>query len=298
MSFFSKQSILALPLLILTACGSSGGSTTAATCSGDNITTACTSSYKVTFEATSQMVGKSTFTVRVADMADAPVSGATLTVTPWMRMETMEHGSVVDTVVDNGDGSYTATVYYLMSSMMNGVPMGTWDMKVAVNDEETTFSPVDVAMPMGQTVRVTLKRNEDTIASMTGPEARSWMLFKESCTSAGMMKLVVAARESLSSHPKVSTGSTLTDASGSAWSVDSIVVELSTDLATWHTATENGDGHYTVSGLTGLTDGVASDIYVKLTVNGYPYTTDGDGVTGSNEYQTFVVIPGSMSTSM
>jgi len=87
---------------------------------------------------------------------------------------------------------------------------------------------------------------------------------------------------------------TLSDAAGAYWTVDTVTVQLSTDKTNWVTMTDAGTGHYAVSGLTGLTDGVAAEVYVKLSVNGAVYTTDGAAANGANEYQTFTVIPGAM----
>ncbi|MBF0169893.1 MAG: hypothetical protein HQK87_02190 [Nitrospinae bacterium] len=297
MSFHPKHAFLSLSLLILAACGSSGGSSTA-TCTGDNVTTACTNTYNIRFDAANQKTGRSSFTLTVKNHDGNGVSGATVTLLPWMRMATMNHASVVDSVTDNGDGTYTCVVYYLMSSSMGGQSMGTWDMGVTVNGESATFTPVEVGMPMGETVKVNLSLNSDQYSKMGTATTRTWSLFKESVNANGVMKVVVTTVESMSNFPKVATGATLTDATGGSWTVDSLVVELSTDKATWLTATENGDGHFTVMGLTGLADGVASNVYVKLTVNGYPYTTDGANGNGANDYQTFVVIPGAMGAGM
>lgn len=294
MRIIAKQSFIAFALLALIACGSSSTNSTTAACSGDNVTTACTDNYQLTFDAPNQKTGKSTFTVTVKDHSGAPMSGATLSLNPWMRMETMNHTSVVDTITDNGDGTYTCLVYYMMPSAMNGVSMGTWDMGVTVNGESATFTPVEVGMPMGETVKVNLYNGDDQYSNMGNATNRTWFVFKEEVTSSGMVKLLLGTTVSMSNFPKATVGMSLTDATGVTWSVDSITLQVSTDGTDWTTATNNGDGHFSAMGLGGLSDGTASNVYVKLTVNGNAYTTDGAAPSGSNDYQTLVVIPGGM----
>jgi hypothetical protein len=68
-------------------------------------------------------------------------------------------------------------------------------------------------------------------------------------------------------------------------------VSVSTDNATWIAATAATGGHWTVSGLTGLTTGQTGTVYVELTVNGEQKTTDGKAPSGVNGYATFTVTP-------
>ena len=57
------------------------------------------------------------------------------------------HSAPVDSIVNNGDGTYSCTVYYLMSTKMKGMIAGHWELKVNIGSETATFYPyVDMAM--------------------------------------------------------------------------------------------------------------------------------------------------------
>jgi hypothetical protein len=104
----------------------------------------------------------------------------------------------------------------------------------------------------------------------------------------------------------LTVGSTL----NGTFKVNDVEVEFSTDGTTWFPATNvgaPGTGRWGIVGLTGLTDGVAGKIYVKLSVDddsGFPGTFDSDelkttnGLAAdggandpSNEYSFFNVTP-------
>jgi hypothetical protein len=177
--------------------------------------------------------------------------------------------------------------------MASGSGMGYWELRVTMGGtagESVTFYP-SVGMAMGSTtVRATLKGQNDTIAG-TPPAKRTYYLFNDGSTTTTSFKLFIAAQESMMSYPAVSAGTTLHDASNGAWIVNPITVYVSTDNATWVAATDNTGGHWTVSGLTGLTAGQTGTIYVKLTVNGEQKTTTGDAVSATNGYASFTVTP-------
>lgn len=279
----------------LAACGSSssGGSTGA---DDSSTTSAQTATYKVEFTpVTAQTDGRSVFTVTVTSKTSgAPVTGLSDFINVWMAMEA-NHGTPVGSVTDNGDGSYTVVVYYLMASMMNGVRMGTWNVDVTVAGEQATFNP-EVTMAMGGTAKATLKNDADMIAGMTGAETRPYYLFKESLTgSTGShtFKIFLATRESMMVHPAVYSGRSLTDENGASWPVNSVTLQVSTDGGgNWTDMTEEGSGYFSVSGLAGLVDGAEGSIYVRLFINGAQYTTDGSAAAGENAWQVFTVTPG------
>lgn len=280
----------------LAACGSSssGGSTGA---DDSSTTTAQTATYRVEFTpVTSQAEGRSVFTVTVTNKtSETPVSGLSGFINVWMAMESMNHGTPMGTVTDNGDGSYTVVAYYLMASVMNGMRMGTWNVDVTVSGEQATFNP-EVTMAMGGTAKATLKNDADMIASMTGAETRPYYLFKESLTgSTGShaFKIFLATRESMMSHPAVYSGQSLTDENGASWPVNSVTLQVSTDGgASWTDMAEEGSGYFSVSGLAGLSDGEEGSILVRLFINGTQRTTDGQAASGENAYQVFTVTPG------
>ena len=214
-----------------------------------------------------------------------------------------EHGSVVDSVIDNGDGTYTCVVYYLMASSMGGTKMGDWELRLDVNGQTAVYS-VDVMMAMGDTSVVQMSNTSDMIMGMarnmmTGMEAsgetRKFFLFKDALmgsTDNHTFKLMIATRQSMMSHPAVSGGSVLQDHMGMDWTVDTMTVQVSTDGVEWVDMTDNGSGHWSVMGLEGLTDGMEGSIYVKMNINGQDYTSDGEPASGANAHQTFTVTPG------
>lgn len=237
--------------------------------------------------------GKTSFKIKVTKLSDgSAATGLTISLMPKMHMSTMSHSTPVDTVIDNGDGTYSCTAYYLMAS---GPGMGFWELKVTIGSgmsgESVTFYP-QVAMAMGTTtVRATLKGLSDTITGSMGASKRSYYIFNAGSTTTTSFNLFIAANESMMSYPAVSEGATLHDATGTAWTVSPITVSVSTDKITWVSATDNTGGHWTVSGLTGLSSGQTGTIYVKLTVNGEQKTTDGNALSDTNGYASFTVTP-------
>lgn len=278
---------------VFTACASDSAtcdSTASVDMDGDSSQVACTSSYEIKYTPTTTPTeGKSEFTLTITKLSDdSGYSGANPAVKPVMVMSSMEHGSVLDIVTDNGDGTYDVIVYYLMASTMNGNSMGTWELYVTVDDETGTVYP-SVMMSMGDTAKATLKNDSDMIAGMTGAaETRSYYLFKDEIsgsTGSHMFSLMIATRESMMSHPAVFVGSQLTDENGSAWTVSTMSVQASTDQSTWISLMDNGDGHWSGMGITGLTDGMEGTIYVQMTINGLTYTASGSPAA-------FTVTPG------
>ncbi len=229
------------------------------------------------------MQGRTMFTISVTDLNGNPAPGLTLAVNPTMYMATMNHSTPIDAILDNGDGTYTCTIYYLMASAMNGNFMGYWELKVTANGDDAYFYP-PVMMAMGDTTRGTLKDANDKIAGMMGqdPQVRSYYVFKESYSGTSgnhTIRLFIAARESMMMHPAVSTGSQLTDETGTFWTVNTMSVELSLDDgANWTAMTDDGSGHWSATGVAGLTSGQTTDMLVSVTINGTEKTTDGTQV--------------------
>ena len=236
--------------------------------------------------------GKTSFKIRITKRSDgSPEPGLPVTLMPMMHMATMKHSTPFDAVVDNGDGTYSCTVYYLMAS---GMGMGYWELPVRIGGmmgELAVFYP-SVGMSMGaNTVRTTLKGQSDIISSMTGTEKRSYYLFRDGLSGTSgshTFNLFIAAKASMMSYPAVSLGTVLSAPTGT---VTSMTIQASTDNATWLTALDNTKGHWSVSGLTGLVSGTTGTIYIKLNVNGEDKTTDGNAVSGTNAYSSFTVMP-------
>ena len=267
---------------------------------------ALSSSYRVEYVPNPMMgamEGKTMFTLNISDASGNPVSEM-VSLMPMMHMATMNHASPVDGCSETATaGEYACTLYYLMgSSMMNGMSMGYWQLKVMVGGmmgESVTFSP-SVMMAMGDTAKATLKgQSGDQIAGMMMPEKRSYYLFKDALT--GMtgnhtFNLFVAARESMMSFPAVSLDTVLSTGTAYELTANPMTVEVSSDASTWIVATDNGSGHWSTTGIAGLVDDVPGTIYVRLTINSEQKTTDGTTPAGdgTNDYAQFTVTPGGM----
>jgi hypothetical protein len=241
--------------------------------------------------------GKTSFKLKVIKRSDgSAATGLTITLMPKMHMATMSHSAPVDVVTEDSSnpGNYNCTVYYLMAS---GPGIGYWELKTSIGSgmtgESATFYPT-VGMAMGSTtVRATLKGVNDKIAGSMGAAAspRTYYLFNDGGTTATSFKLFIAAQESMMSYPPVFAGATLHDATNTAWTINSLTVQVSVDEATWVLANPVIGGHWMVSGLTGLSVGQSGTIYVKLTINNEQKTTDGNAPASANGYATFTVTP-------
>lgn len=251
-------------------------------CGGGSGTTVQTTNYKVEYipGAKPVAVGKTTFNLKVTDLRTGnPAPGKSIMLMPIMDMGTMRHSTPVDSVVDNGDGTYTCNIYYLMSG-------SGWTLGVTVAGEAATSSfPLTVAASSYTTAKVTLKGINDKILPMTGttPVSRTYQLFNDGLNS-GTLNLFIAAQDDsmLMKFPAVFTNSTLHDQNGAAWTVNPIVVEASsTNGTTWVTAVDGGNGHWSVPGLTGAA--FTGTVKVRVTVNGEQKTTDGLALSGTND---------------
>ena len=231
------------------------------------------------------MEGKTEFKLRVRHLADgSAASGLTLSLMSKMNMAMHTHSTPIpgNACTEEGvTGDYNCTIYYLMPSEMAGVNMGYWMLNVMAGmDDSVTFYP-SVMMGMNGNGRHQLKGVDDMLSDMTGSlSARPYFLFKDNvnATMSGHdVTLFVATKESMMSFPALTTGMTLNSGSmTSQLDVTSVDLQLSTDRMNWSSATENGNGYYTVSGLSGLSNGTVGHVYMKLRVNGELKTTNGE----------------------
>ena len=279
--------------------------------------------------------GKSTCTLTITNNADGtPATGLAISLMPMMNMAMHSHSTPVDGCAEQADpaGTYRCTVYYLMASkMMNGMSMGFWDTKVMIggmDGEEAHFYPSVMMAMGGDTTKAVLQGQNDKIAGMssmsmnqgggmaegyqmqmsamdmgdgTMPEKRKYFLFKDSIsgmTGNHTFNLFIATKENMMSYPAVSMGTTLKNEMGTEWTVSSMSVEVSTDQTNWIAATDNGSGHWSAAGITGLTDGTQGTLYVRLIVDGEQKTDDGNAPDGAADNAMFKVTPGSSSMSM
>jgi len=302
-----QAAMLALfSLLLISACGGSDNSDDGSL-QKPTETVEFTDSYRIEYVSgqTPEVQGRTEFTIKIDRRDDSLAApGLAISVSAVMHMADHSHSTPVDEVVDNGDGTYSCAVYYLMASAMNGASLGDWELTVLVegeSDEFAVFYPY-VGMPMGNdTVRATLKGQSDLVAGMSAPENRVYYLFNDGLfndgpfndkqTSAGELNLFIAAKESMMSYPPVSQGSTLHDENGAPWTIDEITVEASVDGEVWSEGADLGGGHWIVSGLEGLSSGVQANVMVRVSVNGEVKTTDGEAVSQDNGQAVFAATP-------
>jgi hypothetical protein len=276
-----------------------------------------TGAYKIEYEPgmMDAMQGRTDFTLKITDDSGNPVSASgnpPVELELMMYMSDRKHSTPDLDCEESFDipGEYDCTVYYVMPSVMStGDSMGFWQINVTVDSKTAVFYP-KVMMAMGDTTRVLLKGiAPDTIPMMGEQVSRPYNLFRDDLsgtTGSHNFHLFIAPMETMTSFPALEVGSTL----NGTFSVNDVEVEFSTDGTTWFPATNvgaPGTGRWGIVGLTGLTDGVAGKIYVKLSVDddsGFPGTFDSDelkttnGLAAdggandpSNEYSFFNVTP-------
>jgi hypothetical protein len=133
----------------------------------------------------------------------------------------------------------------------------------------------------------------DIISSPSGTQYTRYMLFRNGSVDAATvtLNLLIAHAENMMMNFKpVSLGSVLSDPTGT---VTSMVVSAATDTAFTSpvSGTDGGNGHWSLSGLSGLSSGVTTTIYVKMNVNDEDKTTSGAVASGTNAYTSFVITP-------
>ena len=271
---------------------------------------ALTNSYKIEYVPSmmAAMEGKTSFKLRISDHSDQPQSGLSVSLMPMMYMAMHHHSSPVGGCTESATaGEYDCSVYYLMgSTMMSGMSMGYWQLKVMVGGmmgESASFYP-SVMMAMGNTAKAVLKGQADQIAGMAMdggmamPENRSYYLFSEGLSGIGdnrTFKLFLAAKESMMAYPAVTLGTVLSQGDASyELTIASMSLEVSSNGTDWIAATDSGNGHWSVTGIAGLVNDVQGSIYVRLSINGETKTTDGATpmAAGSNDHATFMITPG------
>ena len=262
-----------------------------------------TESFKVTYLSEMAGVGKSNLKIKITDLHDVPQEGLSPTLSPLMEMATHNHSTPYGEFAESDEaGIYNAPIYYLMAS---GPEMGTWNLDIGLPyDESVTFYP-DVMMAMGDTARANLKSQTDTIPNMMGEdEKRTYILFKEGITSdddGHSFSVFISAKESMMSFPSISLGQTLNADTDYELTISSITVEMTTDKTneeSWVSAANEDAGIWTASGLSGLVDGEAGTVYLRLSINGEQKTDDGNIPDGEGDVAEFSVTPSSMMMDM
>jgi hypothetical protein len=265
---------------------------------------ALTDTYKVEYVpgVMAASMGKTMFQIKISDKNTGNpvtnlVASSALTLTTKMHMATgANHGTPVDVITESAAGTYNCTIYYLMAS---GPNMGFWELDVTIGSgttETATFYPKVGPAVDSQTGVQRLYGPSDIFSTMTGTQYTRYVVFRDESVNAstGTLNLLIAHAENMMMYfNPVSVGTVLSYPTGTAL-VSSMVVSAATDTAFTSPAsvvTDYGNGHWSLSGLSGLVSGQTTTIYVKLSVNGENKTTNGLAPTGTNAYQPYVVTP-------
>ncbi|MDD2367608.1 MAG: hypothetical protein PHN84_15775 [Desulfuromonadaceae bacterium] len=280
-----KPLLLVLSFLVISACGSSTSTPLPLLPTYDTVSTA---TYKVVYIPVSDSVeGKTTYKLKLTNKTTGlPVAGKVITLNPMMDMiASMDHSTPFEALIDNGDGSYSGTIYYVMASVAaDGSPMGTWNLAFTVDGETATFHPA-VAMGMGRVAK--LKGITDKITSMTlnVPQARTYQIFNDGIAGSSAKLYITASDEKMMmTFPAVYVGATLHDETSANVFVATMLVEVSADKTVWTPLTDGGNGHW--SGALPSAIATGSHLYVRLTVNGEQKTTNSFAVGTSDALGT------------
>jgi hypothetical protein len=297
-SYFRHITLAVLATTLFTGCSEDG------TVVNPNIE--YTDSYKVEYVPgmMAPMQGKTQFQIRVSDKTTGDATtGETVTLMPMMYMTDKTHSTPVDgaCIENTTAGTYDCTVFYVMADNMDGVSTGHWELKVMIGGmmgESVMFYP-SVDMAMGGTAMVKLKHESLTMTMMGTTSVRTFQVFKSGLTGTTgdhAFELFTSTMETMMSFPSVYPTVVL-NADTMPLTIDTMTVRVSSDPAfvnNVHTASQNGNGYWTATGLTGLVDGTEGMLYVEVTINGNILNSSIDGVAGAgiNNYATFTVTPG------
>ena len=265
-------------------------------------------SYKIEYipGAMDAAMGKTQFQISVTDRTtkDA-ITGEMVTLMPMMYMADNTHSTPVDGACTESStaGTYNCTVFYVMADVdATGASIGDWELTVMIggmSGESVIFAP-SVGMAMGGTAMVKLKNSNLTMMSMEGPVARTFQIFKSSLTGVTdnhTFEMFTSTMETMMSFPAVDTSVTLNTGTINELPITSMSVAVSTTptFDVTYDASEDSNGYWTATGITGLTDGTETELYVRVIINTNTLNNSIDGVfvdeATTPSYATFTVTP-------
>ncbi|GFO59182.1 hypothetical protein GMST_15070 [Geomonas silvestris] len=256
-----------------------------------------TPSYRVDYIAPAggDVAGKDTFQFQVTKRSDgSPALGlaSQIALTPLMVMGTMSSSSTWANAVTEtrNPGVYAGTVYYSMAT--TGIDM-YWKLSIVIGTETATFYPNVKALPAGNTISAKLANSGDKV----GATNRTYRIWRDTLSTAtgGSYDLTVFVSST-------DAGLALPVYAGQQWTqpqltLGSVEVAISSDGSTWTALAPVGTtGRYTAAGLA-MTAGTTAKYYLRLTINGTTYTTNGNAPDGnsnpalSNGFAAFSVTP-------
>jgi hypothetical protein len=223
--------------------------------------------YKVEYIAgtSAATVGKTTFQIRVTKKSDDSAAtglAGSITLNPMMDMGTTQHSAPTDIISESTStaGTYDCTIYYLMA--------GTWQLDVKIGSEMTTFSLPVAAAPMGgDTVSKMMYGTSDIVSGMSDTQYNAYFLFNDDTVSAltPTFKLYITQTKD-----NKMTFNPLSMISSPTGTVASAIVSASTDstfVTETVTASDEGNGHWSLTGIGDLLSAGTYTIYVKLNVD-------------------------------
>ncbi len=260
--------------------------TLAVACGSSSSDTAAAAVYKVEYipgtgmNASTESEGKTTFQLKITKNSDGSAAAGlagSITLNPMMTGMGMNHSAPVDIVSESTTtaGTYDCTIYYLMGGM--------WQLDVTVGSETTTFSPsVASAAAGGDTMKKTVYGPSDIVSGMSGTQYNKYYLFMDDTVSAATPTFELYITQT---KDNAMTFNPLSMISSPTGTVASAVVSASTDstFATGTvTGTDDGNGHWYLSGISDLSTAGTYTVYVKLRVNNEDKTTTGAAPSMTN----------------
>lgn len=293
--FLSKMGSLGgvLVVLLLAGCGSSSNNSNNNSNPGDpnTATTSPAGTYSVVYVAgtgtTAPAEGKTTFQVKIIKRSDSSAAtglAGSMTLKPMMDMGMgMKHSTPADIILESATpGTYDCKIYYLMG--------GTWQLDVKIGTETATFSPsVSMAMMGSDTPKKSLYGPSDIVSGMSGTQYNYYFLFNDGMVSAATPTFKLYISQTKDNKMTFNPLSMISSPTGT---VASAIVSASTDstfTAGTITATDDGNGHWSLPGISALSSAGTYTVYVKLQVNSEDKTTNGASPSGTNAYAAFKV---------
>ena len=296
---FSRTAITAL--LAATLLASITGCSSDSSTPNPNIKTSASYTVEYVAGAMDTAMGKTQFQISVTDLItkDA-VTGEMVTLMPMMYMTDKTHSTPVDGACTESAtaGTYDCTVFYVMADVdSTGASIGDWELTVMIGGmggESVIFEP-SVGMAMGGTAMVKLKHE----LLVMGTTVRTFQVFKSSLTGTTgdhTFELFTSTMETMMSFPAVYPTVVL-NADTMPLTIANMIVQVSTDSAfsTPITAISDANGYWTAAGITGLTDGIETQLYVRVAINTNTLNSSIDGVyvdeATTPSYATFTITP-------
>ena len=236
---------------------------------------------------TAAMEGKTTFQLKIRNRSDgSPATGLSVSLVPTMHMTDKSHGTPVDVVTEIGTpGTYNCAVYYSMGDHMMGVLKGYWDLQVKIGFGDRDLLSL-CRVPDDERRYL---ENEDV--QYRGRGKRHHLLPVQRRHGHRGNADLQALPHAIGEHDVLPHlhGQRADGYGQPPWILSRPPTPPSRRRTV--TAADDGNGHFSMPGLTDLSSAGTYTVYVKLSVNGEMKTTDGlaSNMAGTNTYSAFKV---------